>query len=220
MDEEEWLASTDPQAMLAFLRDNGRASDRKLRLFAVACCRAIWHLLGVRQHRKLVVIGERYAEGQAPTRALEKARRAAYYAPQKECGPASRVAHLAALGLTAAGRNFGWTTRYVEEALAEAAEQAPLADLLRCVVGNPFRATPVVDPAWLAWSGGLVRRLAEAAYDERELPAGTLDGARLAVLADAAEEAGCTDTALLGHLRDPGPHVRGCWALDLLLDKR
>jgi hypothetical protein len=39
------------------------------------------------------------------------------------------------------------------------------------------------------------------------------------VLADALEDAGCSDAGLLGHLRSPGPHVRGCWALDLVLGK-
>jgi hypothetical protein len=61
--------------------------------------------------------------------------------------------------------------------------------------------------------------LARAAYDERRLPEGTLDAGRLAVLADALEESGCTDAGLLGHLRSPGPHVRGCHALDLVLGK-
>jgi hypothetical protein len=61
--------------------------------------------------------------------------------------------------------------------------------------------------------------LAQAAYEQRELPAGTLDMARLAVLADALEDAGCTDADLLSHLRGPGPHVRGCWAVDLILGK-
>jgi hypothetical protein len=61
--------------------------------------------------------------------------------------------------------------------------------------------------------------LARSAYEQRELPAGTLDVARLGVLADALEEAGCADAGLLGHLRGPGPHVRGCWAVDLLLGK-
>ncbi len=41
----------------------------------------------------------------------------------------------------------------------------------------------------------------------------------LPVLADAFEAAGCTDAELLGHLRGPGAHVRGCWALDLILSK-
>ena len=41
----------------------------------------------------------------------------------------------------------------------------------------------------------------------------------LTVLADALEEAGCTNADILLHLRSPGPHVRGCWALDLILGK-
>ena len=83
------------------------------------------------------------------------------------------------------------------------------------MVGNPFR------PVTLApgWQTPEVVALAQAAYDQRELPAGQLDPARLAVLADAVEEAGCADADPLGHLRGPGPHVRGCWAVDLLLGR-
>jgi hypothetical protein len=61
--------------------------------------------------------------------------------------------------------------------------------------------------------------LAQAAYDDLILPAGTLDSARLLLLADALEDAGCADADLLGHLRGEGPHVRGCWAVDLVLGK-
>jgi hypothetical protein len=64
-----------------------------------------------------------------------------------------------------------------------------------------------------------VKRLAEGAYEQRDMPAGTLDPARAAVLADALEEAGCADADLLRHLHGPGPHVRGCWALDFILAK-
>jgi hypothetical protein len=70
-----------------------------------------------------------------------------------------------------------------------------------------------------AWNDSTVVRLAQAAYEERHLPAGTLDTGRLAVFADALEEAGCMDADILGHLRGPGPHVRGCWAVDLCLGK-
>jgi hypothetical protein len=94
-----------------------------------------------------------------------------------------------------------------------------MAGLLRCVVGNPFAPTPPIAPSLLTWSDGLVTKLARAAYDNRTLPAGTLDPVRLAVLADALEEAGCTDQPVLSHLRGPGPHVRGCWVIDLLLGK-
>jgi hypothetical protein len=64
-----------------------------------------------------------------------------------------------------------------------------------------------------------VARLAQAAYDERHMPEGTLDTSRLAVLADALEEAGCSVADILNHLRGPGPHVRGCWLVYLCLGK-
>jgi hypothetical protein len=71
----------------------------------------------------------------------------------------------------------------------------------------------------LAWDGGTVWKLATTAYEERVLPSGTLDPARIAVLADALEDAGGGDAELLAHLRGPEPHVRGCWAIDLVLGK-
>ena len=87
--------------------------------------------------------------------------------------------------------------------------------MLRCIFGNPPRPT-CPNP-----NGRLLTTisLAQAAYDNRDLPSGDLDPARLAVLSDALEEAGCTDADLLSHLRSPGPHVRGCWALDLISGK-
>ena len=86
---------------------------------------------------------------------------------------------------------------------------------LQDIIGTLFRPA-TIDPAWLTPT---VTSLTTAAYDDRIMPSGELDTARLAVLSDALEEAGCTDTAILDHLRSPGPHVRGCWALDLLLAK-
>jgi hypothetical protein len=85
------------------------------------------------------------------------------------------------------------------------------AALLREIVGNPFQTWPS-NPAWLRWQDGTVPMLARAIYSDHAFK-------RLPVLADALEDAGCTDAELLGHLRGPGPHVRGCWALDLLLGR-
>jgi hypothetical protein len=99
-----------------------------------------------------------------------------------------------------------------------AKEISTQCDLLRDIFGNPFRRIHI-SPAWLSWNDGIVPRLAQAAYEDRILPAGTLDNARLAVLADALEEAGCTDEQILTHLRSGGEHYRGCWVLDLLLRK-
>ncbi|MBX4200796.1 hypothetical protein KW786_01565 [Candidatus Parcubacteria bacterium] len=86
---------------------------------------------------------------------------------------------------------------------------------MREVFSNPFRSVKVDR----AWQTPTVTSLASAAYEERQLPSGHLDTARLAILSDAFEEAGCTSDEILGHLRSPGPHIRGCWALDLVLGK-
>jgi hypothetical protein len=91
---------------------------------------------------------------------------------------------------------------------------------LHDIIGNPFAPPPHVEEAWLAWNDGTVRRLAEASYGERSLPDGKLDAGRLAILSDALEEAGCADQQVLTHLRQQGAvHVRGCWVVDLLLNK-
>jgi hypothetical protein len=101
-----------------------------------------------------------------------------------------------------------WLAALVEEQTAQ-------AHLLRDIV----HPRPTIDPAWLTWHEGVVQRLARAAYEHRQLPTGHLDTVRLAVLADALEDAGCIDPELLDHLRGPGVHVRGCSVLDLVLGK-
>jgi hypothetical protein len=67
----------------------------------------------------------------------------------------------------------------------------------------------VIDPAWLTPT---VTSLAQAIYDERAFD-------RMPVLADALEDAGCTSTDMLEHCRGGGEHVRGCWVVDLILNK-
>jgi hypothetical protein len=90
-------------------------------------------------------------------------------------------------------------------------ERTNQAHLVRDIFGDPFR-TLALDPAWLAWHHGAATRFAADIYDSHAFD-------RLPLLADALEDAGCTDPDLLGHLRCPGPHVRGCWAVDLILNK-
>src|SRR5262249_47640117 len=94
------------------------------------------------------------------------------------------------------------------------------AALLRDIMGNPWRPVTLgLAAAPLPWHRHpAVLDLAGAAYQERQSN-GVLDPVRLAVLADALEEADCADAAILDHCRGPGPHVCGCWALDLLLGK-
>jgi hypothetical protein len=82
---------------------------------------------------------------------------------------------------------------------------------------DPFSPRSPLDPVLLYWNDGLLRRRALAGYEDRQLPEGTLVPARLAVLADALIDARATEGRLLGHLREPGRHFRGCAALDAVL---
>jgi hypothetical protein len=225
MTEAEWLAGTDFRAMLRSLR--GRASERKLRLFACACWQRLRHLLQDGHLRWFLGLLEPHADGLVPPQELWAARQAAWVALRgQRQGPARPETReeLAArrLGLGGAHQNAwtaaieaGRTARGVAGRIGEwaaAAETKFQCDLLREVFRNPFRPA-AVDPAWLAWEGGTIPRLAEAVYEGR-----TFD--QLPILGDALEEAGCTDAEVLAHCRQqPGAHVRGCWVLDLLLGK-
>ena len=110
-----------------------------------------------------------------------------------------------------------WEDNYLVEAGNDAWRNArnQHARLVRDIFGNPFRPVPL-NPAWRTPT---VTAVATAAYEERHLPAGTLAPERLAVLADALEDVGCDSADILSHLRGSGPHVRGCWVVDLLLGK-
>jgi len=81
--------------------------------------------------------------------------------------------------------------------------------LLRCIFGNPFHP-PTLDSSWLS---STVRNLAQAIYDDRRFT-------DLPILADALLDAGCDNDDILTHCRSEGSHVRGCWVVDLLLDKK
>jgi hypothetical protein len=228
MTEAEWLASTDPEAMLQFLA--GRVSDRKLRLFACACCRRVWHLVTAEDSRRAIEVSERYAEGRAGLRELSAALvlaaatpdRAAYFAASRNpaktvweaCAAANDLAVDAATREDRAAVVDPATANRFEaaQARARAAEAREQANLLREIVGNPFRP-PAVAASVLAWHGGTVPRLARAVYDERRF-------GDLPVLADALEEAGCSDPDVLGHCRRAGGHVPGCWVLDRILDQK
>jgi len=65
---------------------------------------------------------------------------------------------------------------------------------------------------WKQTNNFIAPQIAQAIYDERDFD-------RLPILADALEDAGCDNTDLLNHCRQPGDHVRGCWAVDLVLGK-
>jgi hypothetical protein len=225
MTPEEWGRCTDPQKMLRLL--TGRAGQRKVRLLLCACGRALWgQVPDGRSHKAVEVsehvadepgaedlLGPAYQEAAAALRETRADERATFASSRRTPMGAAEIC--AEICLEAVDRWVG-----VASAVAFAERAIPreaLAQLLPEIF-NPFRPL-TVDPVWLAWHAGAIGKLAAAVYEERELPSGHLDAVRLAILADMLEEAGATDPRLLGHLRLPGPHVRGCWAVDAVVDR-
>jgi hypothetical protein len=216
MTEEQWLRCTEPILMLEHLRDSGTPSERKLRLFAAACCRRGWHLLNA-SGWAAIETSERFAEGLVSQQELM----AAVWAHQNREVHTRNAIDAAVVGAWRPAVAL-LTVVCAEppsspEALAR--EAAVQITLLRDVLGNPFRPPPppLVLPEW---SDSIISRMATSLYAERLLPSGHLDAERLAVLCDALLDAGCPeDHELLAHFRSPGPHVRGCFAIDLLTGK-
>jgi hypothetical protein len=228
MTEVEWLVCGDPRPMLRFLE--GKASDRKRRLFACACCRRIWHLIPDEYARHAVACGEEYADGRlagwqlmVANGEVERALRApgALHGPSRQAyqavWQASNAAwpwpapHLAAEAAAVAVKYRAREGRGAGRPSAQR-ERAGQCALLRDLF-NPFRPV-ALDPAW---NNGTILKLAQALYEDRALPSGHLND--LPILADALEDAGCDNADILNHCRHEGPHVRGCWVVDLLPDK-
>jgi hypothetical protein len=230
MTETEWLACLWPESMLRFLRDGGRLSARKGRLFATACCRRVWHLMTDEHSRRATEVAERFADGLASARDRDSATEEIYAlveplgADQPDAAPASAAlaAFWALEGMAhAAADAAADALSFAGETDADDAEgeQAAQCRLLHDLFG-PLPFGPVhLPPSLIGENGGVVVELARAAYELRSLPSGHLDPTRLSVLADTLEEAGCTDAAILAHCRGGGVHVRGCWVVDGLLGK-
>jgi hypothetical protein len=219
MTEAEWLACVDSSAMLNFWY--GTVSDfdtystrpmceRKLRLFAVSCCRNVWDHFN-KTLQQVIGTGEDYAdsrvteqvaaeavdvalsEGGGDIDSIDEASSSAFYTahPTVEPDDMLQMADGVAYYTRITGR--GSDTQ---------------AHLARDILGNPFR--PVTFDS--AWRTATVTSLAEAIYEERAFD-------RMPILADALEDAGCTSADILNHCREPGVHVRGCWVVDLVLGK-
>ena len=241
MTEADWMACADPDAMLDFL---GMKRGRKSRLFAAACCRRVWHLMSPAVCQPAIETIERYADGLANDNELIAARkRSQRYGDRAyrkgnqsiEGDLAFRDSYRGQLVARAAGRKpddlsmvlyfatmcvgserLGYrpdydTKTHEDWLKVQSEDEAEQAGLFRDIFGNPFRPV-TIDPAWLRWNDATVPRLAQQMYDSR-------DFASMPILADALEEAGCTNADILEHCRGPGPHVRGCWVVDLVLGK-
>jgi hypothetical protein len=267
MTEDEWWSSNDVMAMLKWLRPRQRRiSDRKIRLFACACCRRIERLLSDERLRKGLEAAEAYADqsidladlktSQRMVRAAWKCRaaeskeaEAIWKAAQTSRDPAARraaaadfygkfaavIAAAAMLEVVVAKLSLGHyalpthrAAAAVEQAAlqawglgggeeggggesgkaASAAEWRAQGDMLRDLVGNPFRPVTVLPD----WHTGAVLGLSRQVYESRDFSA-------MPILADALQDAGCENADILNHCRGPGPHVRGCWVVDLILSK-
>jgi len=219
MIEVEWLAcdGEDTGGMQEFLA--GKGSDRKLRLFAVACCRRIEHHCSDPRSRRALEFAERDADGEVSAsdvfevwRDAERVVDEVLDLPEDQLTDTLYYASLAAHWCVLP---FDQNRNAVEVCSHAAFYAQRTADLsterwfqakLLCDVLGPEPALKV-DPAWLT---STVVALTQGIYAEKAFD-------RLPILADALEEAGCTAAAILGHLRGPGPHVRGCFVLDLVL---
>jgi hypothetical protein len=211
--EPEWLAADDPLRLLGFL--GGRASDRKVRLFAGACCRRLWDLLPDPANRALVAAVEDRPDGSRADPVLWAAIEASgrrerdwteddgYWAVKWLGRSYYKV------GVADAASAVAWrAVQRVRQAGDAAAEKAAQAALVRDIFGNPFR--PVAFDS--SWRTSTVAALAAGIYGDRAFD-------RLQALADALEDSGCADAEVLAHCRGEGPHVHGCWVVDLILGK-
>jgi hypothetical protein len=222
MFSQGWLEAVNPDAMLPQLPSS--VSERKLRLWAVACCRRIEAALPDRSLR-WVEAAARFADGLASAEELVEADAVVGGDPDddySECLAAMRAAALPfgtgqasacadGAARAAARARDPVAVFYAPYAAAMARERLVQCQLLRCIFGNP--SVPLsADRQWLRWNDGCVVRVATVIYQEERFE-------ELPVLADALEDAGCTDAGLLRHLREEGLHVRGCVAVDAVLGK-
>ena len=230
MTESQWLACQTPRA--EFVRKAvGKTSIRKQQLIAVAACRLEIAPLEEPVFQRALNALEGYAEGFVSDEEFVFARAEvstfqmgiSELTSQVTMGTfalewamlTEPVLELVSYPLTQLSKQRSPPGRKRD---AEQATKRAICDIYREIVGNPFR-TYLIVPIWQG--GGLVqpdgrtvmftdsvKGLANAVHV-------TGDFGRLPILADALEEAGVTDEALLAHCRDGGPHLRGCWALDV-----
>jgi hypothetical protein len=220
--EQEWLACNDPMPMLEFLR--GNTSDRKLLLFACACWGQLQRVFGRKKRiRHAVQLGERFADGIATPEEITTANLALIVGNEHRSLTISSNAHDFALVAAShvadrfayhAAANMlqgGISSHIVYCGISAAEEKERQASFLRDII-NPFQAMSTLGPPCLAWNDGTVVKLAQAICDHRRFQ-------DLPILADALEESGCNAPDLLRHCRELGEHVKGCWAVDLVLGK-
>jgi hypothetical protein len=232
---EQWLVSGSPGQMIDHLGKvqrvyRTRCGQRGLLLFDIACCRRGGRLLAQDPVVVALEVAERYAEGIITWRSFERVCRAILAEvedslPEIVCiredhlrrwikSSGTRQIDSLRHGVLALSNLLGWGAgaNYLMTAHGVAghdfvAELRAQCELLRDIFGDPFR--PIrFSPAWRTDTAVL---LAQRMYESRDFGA-------MPILADALQDAGCNDDAILDHCRDPNQvHVRGCWVVDAVL---
>jgi hypothetical protein len=222
MTENEWAASEDPQPMLEYLSTLMSGTARRFRLFGCACLRRLWPLLD-EQCRHAVNVAERFADGLAELREIDAINSALkkkvdsrhdYHVSavhaltgQDNWLLAKHTAGDAAEAQAAAQRKPGENRQLAN--VRRTAEKREQVVLLRDIFGSePFHPT-VISPNWLSTHAVSI---AKEIYRDGSF-------GQLGTLADSLRAAGCDDERILNHCRQPLPHCKGCWCLDLLLGK-
>ncbi|MCY2962287.1 MAG: hypothetical protein NT069_01310, partial [Planctomycetota bacterium] len=203
-----------PYRALLYLEATQPESTRKFRLYSVACCRRVWKWLDAEPIREAVEVAERFADGAASLADLREARLRAEEL-KESLHAYETIRHLVyGAAIMAAADSALEGAKRINDLILQAGgnteaswkSQAMQVVLIHDIFGNPFQ--PVTfDPGWLTEP---VVSLAREIYQERDFD-------RLPALADRLCEAGCTHVQVIEHLRQSGPHARGCWVVDLLL---
>jgi hypothetical protein len=212
MTEEEWLSSNDPDPLIGLIRT--ASSTRKLRLFAAASFHCLKDHLPHSEQRGGIELLEKMGEGKSHLQARRQARkhilmdwRGGLPVGDHAIDDPDHVALMLyrAIVSTDAAGHAEVASRGIRDSANRRPEQC---ELLRDIFGNPFRQV-AFDPRWrTSDSVGVARGI----YEDRAFE-------RMPILADALMDAGCDDEQVLVHCRGAGPHVRGCWAVDLVLGK-
>ena len=221
MTEEEWISAARPSKLLRFLHSDADASDRKFRLFGVACCRRVVEQLpdvtladvidGCEQLADDFTFARLTSLRRTADRVAESARSVDSDSDQDYIEYSTAVCQLT---------EYPIAPEHCADSCMNAlcghddydtgrGEMLFQVDLLRDVFGNPFR--PVVFSS--EWRTDTAVSLARTMYESREFGA-------MPILADALQDAGCDNPDILDHCRDTAQvHVRGCWVVDLVLGK-
>ena len=205
--ETDWFRPIDLADALDLARPH--LSARRNRLFACACAWLLPEIIDVPLSTRAVVIAERIADGDPlPASEVRWGPERARLGPQIYFNGNWHFHNVAGLlqGHFVLGTCLAALKRITSH--PQSVNDLAFLRVLREIVGNPFRPS-VLDPHWRT---GDVLGLARGIYEDRAFD-------RMPLLADALMDAGCDDEQVIGHCRGEGPHVRGCWVVDLVLGK-